>query len=621
MPGRFRPGSKRPECRGAALARHMVVVSAKADAATSLGLPATNQFSLWDWVGGRFSVWSAIGLPAMLSIGPERFDEFLAGGHAMDRHSIDAPLEANLPATLALLALWNALVLQTSSLCLLPYDDRLRGMVTWLQQLEMESLGKSRSLNGDVVAMPTSPVIWGGVGTDAQHTFFQALRQGTLRTAIDIVVIDRAQHAYPEHHRALVANARAQAEALVAADPDSRSLNAVSVLQLDALTPATLGSLLALYEHKTTMLATLLGINAFDQPGVELGKIARTAARRPMNHTPAVLATGGAGYIGSHTMVELLAAGFDVICLDNFSNSSPEAVKRVEKITHKRVTLVNGDVRDREVLARVFHRPIDAVVHFAALKAVGESVQRPVEYYDNNIGGTLALLEAMDAKGVNRIVFSSSATVYGVPDSLPLTEDAPIRPVNPYGHTKAMVEQILRDWCAADAARSAVSLRYFNPIGAHPSGTIGEDPQDIPNNLFPFIAQVAIGKRDKLNVWGGDWPTPDGTGVRDYLHVVDLALGHVAGIAYAQSHAGFTPINLGTGRGTSVLEMVQAFERASGRTVPHVLAARREGDVAACWADVALARRLLGWEATRTIEQACADGWRWQSGNPNGYRH
>ena len=259
--------------RGAALARHMVVVSAKADAAASLGLPASNQFVLWDWVGGRFSVWSAIGLPAMLSIGPERFDEFLAGGHAMDRHSIDAPLEANLPATLALLALWNAMVLQTSSLCLLPYDDRLRCMVTWLQQLEMESLGKSRSLNGEIVAVPTSPVIWGGVGTDAQHTFFQALRQGTLRTAIDIVVIDRAQHAYPEHHQALVANARAQAEALVTQDPDSRSMNAVSVLQLDALTPATLGSLLALYEHKTTMLATLLGINAFDQPGVELGKL------------------------------------------------------------------------------------------------------------------------------------------------------------------------------------------------------------------------------------------------------------------------------------------------------------------------------------------------------------
>ena len=340
-----------------------------------------------------------------------------------------------------------------------------------------------------------------------------------------------------------------------------------------------------------------------------------------MTHIPAVLVTGGAGYIGSHTIIELLAAGFDVICLDNFSNSSPEAIKRVEKIAGKRITMVNGDVRDREVLARVFHRPIDAVVHFAALKAVGESVSQPIEYYDNNVGGTLALLEAMDAKGVNRVVFSSSATVYGIPASLPLTETAPIRPVNPYGHTKAMVEQILRDWCAAESVRRAVSLRYFNPIGAHPSGMIGEDPQDVPNNLFPYIAQVAIGKRDKLNIWGGDWPTSDGTGVRDYLHVVDLALGHVAGIAFGQSHAGFIPINLGTGRGTSVLEMVRAFERASGRTVPHAVAGRREGDVASCWADPSLARKLLGWEALRTVEEACADGWRWQSANPNGYRH
>jgi len=222
---------------------------------------------------------------------------------------------------------------------------------------------------------------------------------------------------------------------------------------------------------------------------------------------------------------------------------------------------------------------------------------------------------------VNRIVFSSSATVYGVPDSLPLTESAPIRPVNPYGQTKSMVEQILRDWCSAGTDRGAVSLRYFNPIGAHPSGMIGEDPLDIPNNLFPFIAQVAIGKRERLNVWGGDWPTADGTGVRDYLHVVDLALGHVAGIAYARSHTGFTPINLGTGRGTSVLDMVHAFERASGKAVPYTLAPRREGDVAACWADATLARTLLGWQATRTVEDACADGWRWQSTNPNGYRH
>ncbi len=340
-----------------------------------------------------------------------------------------------------------------------------------------------------------------------------------------------------------------------------------------------------------------------------------------MTHIPAVLATGGAGYIGSHTMVELLAAGFDVICVDNFSNSSPEAVKRVEKIAGKRVTLVNGDVRDREVMARVFHRPIDAVVHFAALKAVGESVAMPVQYYDSNVGGTLALLEAMDARQVTRIVFSSSATVYGVPDKLPLTEDAPVRPINPYGRTKAMVEQILQDWCGADGSRSAISLRYFNPIGAHPSGTIGEDPQDTPNNLFPFMAQVAVGRQERLNIWGGDWPTADGTGVRDYLHVVDLALGHVAGIEYAQGHSGFKAINLGTGQGTSVLQMVRTFEAATGRAIPHVIAPRRDGDVAACWADASLARKLLRWEARRTIAEACADGWRWQSTHPNGYRH
>ena len=334
-----------------------------------------------------------------------------------------------------------------------------------------------------------------------------------------------------------------------------------------------------------------------------------------------VLVTGGAGYIGSHTMVELLAGGCDVICLDNFSNSSPEAVKRVEKIAGKRVTLVNGDVRDRLVLSRVFQRPIDGVMHFAALKAVGESVERPVDYYDNNIGGALALLDAMDAKGVRSFIFSSSATVYGAPDALPLTEDAPIRPANPYGHTKAMVEQILRDWCAANAAHTAVSLRYFNPIGAHASGTIGEDPQDIPNNLFPFITQVAVGKRERLNVFGNDWPTRDGTGVRDYLHVTDLARGHVAALDYARRNAGFVAINLGTGRGTSVLELVQAFEQASGKPIPYTIAPRRDGDIAECWADASLAKRLLGWQAELDVQQACADGWRWQQGNPNGYRH
>jgi glucose-6-phosphate isomerase len=257
---------------GRGLDQHMVVVSAKRGAAESLGLPATNQFFLWDWVGGRFSVWSAIGLPAMVTVGPHRFDELLAGAHAMDRHALEAPLEANMPATLALLAFWNAVVLQTSSLCLLPYDDRLRCMVPWLQQLEMESLGKSRATSGDLTTLPTIQAVWGGVGTDAQHTFFQALRQGTMRTAVDLITVKRADHGYPEHHRVLLANARAQAEALVLPDADSKAVNAVSVLQLDELSPAVLGSLLALYEHKTTMLATLLQLNAFDQPGVELGK-------------------------------------------------------------------------------------------------------------------------------------------------------------------------------------------------------------------------------------------------------------------------------------------------------------------------------------------------------------
>ncbi len=333
-----------------------------------------------------------------------------------------------------------------------------------------------------------------------------------------------------------------------------------------------------------------------------------------------MLVTGGAGYIGTHTMVELLGQGFDVVCLDNFSNSSPEAIKRVEKIAGKRVTTVIGDVRDREVMSRVFKRPIDGVIHFAALKAVGDSVARPVDYYGNNVGGTLALLDAMHERKVQRVVFSSSATVYGIPDKLPIAEDAAVRPINPYGHTKAMVEQILHDWCKAAPEHAAVSLRYFNPIGAHPSGTIGEDPHDVPNNLFPFITQVAIGKLDKLTVWGNDWPTPDGTGVRDYLHVMDLARGHVAALEYAFANGGYSAINLGSGHGTSVLQMIAAFESAAARKIPYAFGPRRPGDIAACWADPALARRLLGWEVKQSLEQACADGWRWQQQNPNGYR-
>jgi UDP-glucose 4-epimerase len=334
-----------------------------------------------------------------------------------------------------------------------------------------------------------------------------------------------------------------------------------------------------------------------------------------------LLVTGGAGYIGSHTAVALLEAGHEVVSLDNYSNSSPRALERVQRIAGRPLAAVEGDVRDGALLDRLFARhAFDGVIHFAALKAVGESVAKPLAYYDNNVGGTLALLRAMQAAAVRRFVFSSSATVYGAPDSLPITEDAPIRTTNPYGATKAMVEQVLRDLAAADARWSAVSLRYFNPIGAHPSGEIGEDPNDIPNNLFPFVCQVAAGRRERLAVFGNDWPTADGTGVRDYLHVVDLAAGHLRAFDYAQRQAGFTPVNLGTGRGVSVLQLVRAFEAATGRAIPFSIVGRRPGDIAECWADPSAAARLLGWRAERSVEQACADGWRWQSRNPDGYR-
>jgi UDP-glucose 4-epimerase len=333
-----------------------------------------------------------------------------------------------------------------------------------------------------------------------------------------------------------------------------------------------------------------------------------------------LLVTGGAGYIGSHTIVELLAAGHDVVCVDNYSNSAPEALARVQRIAGRPLLAIEGDVRDAALLERVFaEHAIDGVIHFAALKAVGESVAQPLAYYENNVGGTLALAAAMQRAGVKRFVFSSSATVYGAPDALPVAEDAPIRTANPYGATKAMVEQILRDAATAHGW-SVVSLRYFNPIGAHESGAIGEDPHDVPNNLFPYVCQVAAGKRPHLNVFGNDWPTPDGTGVRDYLHVMDLAAGHLRAFEYAQQHRGFIALNLGTGRGVSVLDLVRAFEAATGRSVPYVFAPRRPGDIAACWADPARAQRLLGWRATRSIEAACADGWRWQQNNPNGYR-
>jgi len=333
-----------------------------------------------------------------------------------------------------------------------------------------------------------------------------------------------------------------------------------------------------------------------------------------------ILVTGGAGYVGSHTLVELLAAGYDVVCVENFSNSSPEALSRVEHIAGRPVLRVDGDIRHEPVLERAFAAaPIEAVVHFAALKAVSESVSRPLDYYDNNVGGTICLLHACRRAGVKRFVFSSSATVYGIPQKLPLTEDMPLSAVNPYGATKLVNEQLLRDLCAADPAMSVVSLRYFNPIGAHASGLIGEDPRDLPNNLFPFITQVAIGRRERLSVFGSDWATRDGTGVRDYLHVVDLALGHVSALRYCARSTGFTPINLGTGRGTSVLELVKAFEEVTGRPVPYQIVGRRSGDLAECYADAGLALRLLRWRATRDVKEMCADGWRWQQGNPAGY--
>lgn len=335
-----------------------------------------------------------------------------------------------------------------------------------------------------------------------------------------------------------------------------------------------------------------------------------------------VLVTGGAGYIGSHACVELLHAGYTVTVFDNYCNSKPEALNRVERITGKALTRIHGDVRDRDALeAALRSSGATAVIHFAGLKAVGESAQIPLHYYDNNVVGTLRLLEAMQACGVKALVFSSSATVYGEPQRLPLTEDHPLSATNPYGRTKLVVEEMLRDAFAADASWRFGVLRYFNPVGAHASGLMGEDPQGVPNNLLPFVAQVAVGRREFLNVWGSDYDTPDGTGVRDYIHVVDLALGHLRTLeALSRAEAGScTAINLGTGVGYSVLDMVKAFEQASGKPVPYQLQSRRTGDVAACYANPARAQQLLGWRATRDLETMCADAWRWQSRNPNGY--
>ncbi|MFN3751908.1 MAG: UDP-glucose 4-epimerase GalE [Thiobacillus sp.] len=333
-----------------------------------------------------------------------------------------------------------------------------------------------------------------------------------------------------------------------------------------------------------------------------------------------ILLTGGAGYIGSHTAVEALQAGYEVVVFDNLSNSSPKSLERVAQIAGRPVDFVEGDIRDRAALARLFaDHAIDAVVHFAGLKAVGESVEKPLLYYDNNIAGSIVLFEEMAAAGVKSVVFSSSATVYGDPATVPITEDFPLSATNPYGWSKLFIETMLRDVVHADAGWKVALLRYFNPVGAHVSGLIGEDPRGIPNNLMPYIAQVAIGRRPHLNVYGGDYPTPDGTGVRDYIHVVDLARGHVAALNKLAGIAGVHTWNLGTGRGVSVLEMVRAFEAASGRPVPYKIVARRAGDVAQCWADPSRAAADLGWRAEYDLARMCADAWRWQSGNPDGY--
>ena len=333
-----------------------------------------------------------------------------------------------------------------------------------------------------------------------------------------------------------------------------------------------------------------------------------------------ILVTGGAGFIGSHTVVELLNGGYDAVVVDNLSNSNREAISRIEKITGRKVTFYDFDVRDRVKLDSVFSaHKIDWVIHFAGLKAVGESVKKPVEYYDNNLVSTLVLLEVMKAHGVKKIVFSSSATVYGDPAELPLKETSAMNPTtNPYGTTKVMQEQMLKDLCASDSEWTAVLLRYFNPVGAHESGLIGEDPKGIPNNLMPFVAQVASGKLKEIGVFGNDYPTPDGTGVRDYIHVVDLARGHVAAIRKLDK-AGVHIYNLGTGNGYSVLDMIKAFSKACGKQLPYAIKPRRAGDIAACYASAEKAEKDLGWKAEYDLEKMCSDQWNWQKNNPNGY--
>jgi UDP-glucose 4-epimerase len=333
-----------------------------------------------------------------------------------------------------------------------------------------------------------------------------------------------------------------------------------------------------------------------------------------------ILVTGGAGYIGSHTCVELLKGGFDVVIVDNLANSKMAAVRRIEELAGRAPVFHKVGLLDAGGLAKVFEaHPVAAVIHFAGLKAVGESVALPLEYYHNNLTGTLVLVQQMRARGVKRLVFSSSATVYGDPHTVPITEDFPLSATNPYGRTKLMIEEILRDLALSDDAWQIALLRYFNPVGAHASGRIGEDPNGIPNNLVPYISQVAVGRLAELSVFGGDYDTPDGTGVRDFIHVVDLAQGHLAALGRLEADPGLVTYNLGTGRGYSVLEMVKAFEAACGKPLPHRIVARRSGDIGTCYADPAKARAELGWEAKLGIAEMCADAWRWQTQNPEGY--
>ena len=334
-----------------------------------------------------------------------------------------------------------------------------------------------------------------------------------------------------------------------------------------------------------------------------------------------ILVTGGAGFIGSHTLVELLNSGHDVIVIDNLSNASKISLERVREITGKDILFYEADIRDRAVLDRIFEEhPIDAVIHFAGLKAVGESVAKPIEYYDNNLVGTLVLLEAMRDHGVKKLIFSSSATVYGTPEQLPLTETCKVGgTTNPYGTSKYFQERMLEDVCVSDKEWSVILLRYFNPVGAHPSGRIGEDPKGIPNNLMPYVAQVASGKLERIGVFGNDYPTPDGTGVRDYIHVVDLARGHLAALKKLEE-PGVHVYNLGTGVGYSVLDMIHAFEKACGKTLPYAILPRRAGDIASCYASSEKAERELGWKAEYGIEEMCRDQWNWQKNNPEGYQ-